>query len=344
MNAIHDRSKITTTKRGLKIIDERALNRLLDSVPLDANRDFIKKQLPPLSKTRIPIKLNDSKNSPKFIRSIVKELGLLDEMCEIRRYDLCLGFFRHRQYSLNTVHRYLKLLRKHGLFGDGEDTKYQIPDSTVFNNQKHTRIIDKETYIKYINNMNSNFSKFNAPLLLAFYTGLRTTEILQITTYHLQQLTVRSTTIDVKRKNTSPKKKSLLWTPIYASHLLKFIDALTILYKDELSAFLTTQIDIRLFNLSPSTLLNRMSAIFTSVTGYSLPHGYGVHGNRTTVASIMYDSTPNLVAIQKYLQHRNISSTHRYVRADAKSLARQFNRITKEHFKDAMDILEKKTN
>lgn len=336
----NDRTKITTTKRSLKTIDENVLNRLLDSVPLDANEDIIKKQLPPLSKTRIPIKLNDSKNSPKFIRSIVKELGLLDEPCEIRRYNLCLGFFRHRQYSINTVDRYLKLLREHGLFGDGEGIKYQKPDSAVFNTQKHTRIVDKETYSAFINNMNSNLSKFNAPLLLAFYTGLRTTEILQITTYHLHQLTVRSTIVDVKRKNTSPKKKLILWTPIYTSHLFKFIDTLAILYKDELSVFLSTDIDIRLFNLSPSTLVNRMSAIFTSVTGNSLPHGYGVHGNRTTVSSIMYDSAPNLVAVQKYLQHRNITSTHRYVRADAKSFAGQFNRITKEHFKDVIDILE----
>jgi hypothetical protein len=53
----------------------------------------------------------------------------------------------------------------------------------------------------------------------------------------------------------------------------------------------------------------------------------------------MLDSAPNLVAVQKYLQHGNLSSTHRYVRADIKSLAQQFNRITQEHFKDVVDIV-----
>lgn len=333
------RVAVVTTKRGLKTIDERALNRLLDSVPQDVTRDFIKKQLPPLSKVRTPIRLNDAKNSPKFISSIVKELGLLDEPSMERRYNLCLGYFRHRRFAINTVNRYLKLLRKHGLFGDGEDIKYQKPDSAVFNTQKHTRIVDKESYVKFINHMNAEVTKFNAPVLMAFYTGLRTTEILQTTVYHLYQLTVRSTVVDIKRKNTSPKKKSILWTPIYTSHFLKFIDVLAALYKNELTVFLTINIDLRLFNLSPSTLVNRMSSIFISVTGNSLPHGYGVHGNRTTVASIMYDSAPNLVAVQKYLQHANLSSTHRYVRADIKSLARQFNRITQEHFKDVTEIM-----
>jgi len=238
------------------------------------------------------------------------------------------------------LNRYLKLLRKHGLFGNREMLKYQKPDPAVFNTYKHTRIVDKDTYISFINHMNSNLSKFNAPILLAFYTGLRTTEILQITTYNLHQLTVRSTVVDVKRKNTSLKKKSILWTPIYTSHLLKFIDALAGLFKIELSSFLVSNIDIRLFNLSPSTLVNRMSALFTMSTGNVLPYGFGIHGNRTTVSSIMYDSAPNFIAVQQYLQHSNLSSTHRYVRADVRSLAKQFNRITEEHFKDIINKLK----
>ncbi|CAI6374999.1 unnamed protein product [Macrosiphum euphorbiae] len=240
---------------------------------------------------------------------------------------------------MNTVNRYLKLLTKHGLFGDGEKITYLKPELAVFSTQKHTRIVDKDTYIKFINYMNGSLSKFNAPLLFSFYTGLRTTEILQITTYQLHQLIVRSSVVDVKRKNTSVKKTSILWTPIYTSHLLKFIDAMADLYKIEISAFLSSKIDVRLFNLSPSTLVNRMSAVFVASTGTGLPHGFGVHGNRTTVSSIMYDSAPNLVAVQKYLQHSHLSSTHRYVRADVKTLAKQFDRITQEHFKDVIGIL-----
>jgi len=94
---------ISINKRSLKTIDELTLNKLLDSLPADVNQDFIKRQLPPLSKTRVHIKLNDSENSPKFICSLVKDLGLLDEPSMMRRYDLCLGFFRHRRYSINTV-------------------------------------------------------------------------------------------------------------------------------------------------------------------------------------------------------------------------------------------------
>ncbi|CAI6374843.1 unnamed protein product [Macrosiphum euphorbiae] len=93
MQSTQNSINIPAARRGLKVLDEHVLNKLIDSVPLDANKDFIKRQLPPLSKVRVPIKLSDEKNSPKFIRSIVKDLALLDEPDFVRRYDLCLGFF-----------------------------------------------------------------------------------------------------------------------------------------------------------------------------------------------------------------------------------------------------------
>lgn len=329
-------------RAGLKSLDERVLNKLLDSVPADAARDFLKKKLPEPSNRRAKITLGTHREAPKFLQTIITELGLLDEPDAVRRYDLCLGYFRCRRYAANTVCRYLKTMRQYGLFGDGESIKHLKFDSALFYSEKHTRLVDRAAYGKFVTYMLQHFSKFNAPLLLSFYTGLRTSEILQFTVYHLQQLTIQSPVVDVRRKNTSRNKQDVLWKPVYNAHLIGFVGKLKRLYADEFEAFTVAKTDVRLFLITPKTLVNRMNVSFLNATGRKLPEGFGVHGNRTTVASIMYDTAPNLIAVQNYLQHRNASSTRRYVRADVKELASQFDRITAEHFDKTLESLTRK--
>lgn len=327
-------------KPGLRSIDEETLNNLLDSIPKDVSRDFIRKRLPTPSNKRVFVRINDYANLPRFVYTLVQELSLLDEPDTVRRFDICIGYMRVRDYSINTINRYLKLLRKHGVFGDGKAIQYLKCDPTLFKNQKHTRIVDKSVFIKFINYLSNNFTKFTAPLLMSVYTGLRTTEILQFNTVHLKQLINKTTIVDIKRKSTSPQKKIILWKPNYIKPFNDFVKQLHLLYKIEYNTFENTNIDVRLFNASPRTLVNREHSLFFRATGQKLPFGYGIHGNRTTMASIMYDMAPNLVAIKNFLQHKNLSSTRKYVRADICSLERQFDRITSEHFKDVLEALE----
>lgn len=327
-------------KPGLRAIDEETLNKLLDSIPKDVSRDFIRKKLPEPSNKRVSVRINDHDNLPRFVNTIVVELALLDEPDVVRRFDICVGYMRIRDYSINTINRYLKLLRKHGVFGDGTAIQYLKCDPTLFKHQKHTRIIDKLVFIKFINYLSNNFTKLTAPLLMAVYTGLRTTEILQFNTVHLKQLINKTIIVDIKRKNTSPRKKITLWKPNYIKQFNDFIIQLHLLYKTEYDTFNNKNIDVQLFNVSPRTLINREHTLFFRATGQKLPHGYGIHGNRTTMSSIMYDMAPNLVAIKNFLQHKNLSSTRKYVRADICSLEKQFDRITSEHFKDVLEALE----
>lgn len=327
-------------KPGLRAINERALNDLLDSIPKDASDNFIRKQLPIPSNARAIVRLNDFVHLPRFLKTVVSELSLLDEPDVIRRFNICVGYMRVRDYSIHTINRYLKLLRKHGVFGSGDEIEYLKCDPTLFKSQKHIRIVDKDAFITFINYMSQNFTKFMAPLLFSIYTGLRTTELLQLTTFHLKQLLEKTIIVNIKRKNTSPRKKIILWKPNYIKQFNDFVIQLKILYKNEYDTFQNKQFDIRLFNMTPRTLVNREQAVFFKATGKKLPFGYGVHGNRTTMASIMYDTTPNLVAVKNFLQHENLSSTRKYVRADIRSLEKQFDRITAEHFKDILEKLE----
>lgn len=334
------RPSSSSFKPGLRAINEETLNNLLDSIPKDIAHDFIRKKLPTPSNKRVAVRLNDFVSLPRFVKTLVVELALLDEPDIVRRFDICVGYMRVRDYSINTINRYLKLLRKHGIFGDGTAIQHLKCDSTLFKNQKHTRIVDKFVFIKFINYLSNNFTKFSAPLLMSIYTGLRTTEILQFNTIHLKQLINKTTIVDIKRKNTSLSKKIVFWQPNYIKQFNDFIKQLHLLYKIEYDTFENTNIDVRLFNVSPRTLVNREQTLFFRATGQKMPFGYGIHGNRTTMASIMYDTTPNLVAVKAFLQHKNLSSTRKYVRADICSLERQFDRITSEHFKDVLETLE----
>lgn len=80
-----------------------------------------------------------------------------------------------------------------------------------------------------------------------------------------------------------------------------------------------------LFLLTPSGLVRRMQSVFFRATGQRLPYGFGIHGNRTTAASLMVARNPNLISVSKFLQHKSLRTTRQYVRADVINLRKKFN-------------------
>lgn len=338
----------TIYKPGLRTIDENNLNELLNLLPKDAVRTYFRKRLPKPNTERYAIRYYEDKPLPQFLQNMIVTLRLDDEPDPQIRYNVCLAYCRMHKYSYNTVIRYMNLMLKHKIFSTNNDVNQELrklsPDPLAFKHNIHNRMVDRNLYQKFINYMKNNFNKFTAPLLFAVLTGLRTTEILQLTTHHLKQLHDKRQVIDLKRKNTTNgfhKKRNgnfekddddddeeeslILWKPIYSDTFVQFIENIIQLYKDEYSVYEKDGISIQLFLLTPSGLVYRMQSIYFKATNHRLPFGFGIHGNRTVLASLMYSNSNNLVSTSNFLQHKSLETTKKYIRADVINLRKCFN-------------------
>lgn len=318
---------------NLRRIDENLLNKLFTSLPNEVVENLMRKQLPRPNNKRQSLAVTNNVEINNRIKDVVLDLRLLDEQSFDRRAELFLGYCRYLNYTYNTTLKYFNTLKATGLFGQGETLTNIRPDRLAFadSGRPHIRIVrmvDFKTLVAYLNN---NFSKYTAPILMAVYTGLRSSELLQINTYALFQLKSRLTTVAIKRKHTvitSLEKHTTYWTPIYNTFLNKFIDDLTDLYADQYEAFLKRNINTLLFNITTRTLANRIRSLYVQAVGARAPHGFGIHSCRNMVAMLMAENSNNLVAISEFLQHRSMKFTRRYIKADFTHVTNQFNHLT----------------
>lgn len=316
---------------GLRVLDENLVNSLIEIMPKNVLRTVFHKHLPKTSKDRQPIVYLTHKEMPTYLKRIISKMRLDEELDPKNRFYLCMAHCRDAKLSYNTTKRYMQLLLRYKVFSEDDSINRQLqrlmPDPLVFRHDVHTRMVDRETYEKFVKYLDANFNRFTAPLLCAVLTGLRTTEILQMTTLHLQQLKNQEYVVEINRKNTiksDREKQPNHWKPIYTKALNTFIDNLIRLYEPEYSTFQKHNISVLLFLLTPSGLVQRMRAVYYQATKQRLPFGFGIHGNRTTMASLMFNSTNNLISTSKFLQHRHIKSTRVYVRADVINLKKKF--------------------
>lgn len=316
---------------GVRRIDENRLNALLDTVSAEEAAKIIQRVLPEPSKTRPVRRRTLEPTVNKAVNSIVTELCLLDEPDYERRAKMFIGYCRVRNYALNTVIRYFKIARQTGVFGPPGAVSIQ-PDPSVFTGRTHTRIVSTENFTRLFKYLLDNWSEYTAPLLVAFYTGLRTMEILQFTSFTLYQLQTRQHTVNVKRKQTVINDEPIYWRPIYTTHLQMFVDKLVELYSAEYAAYTDSSITVSLFYVTPKTLANRIRLAYYKANGSSPPLGFGIHSCRNMLASIMAETSKNLPAIQLFLQHKSVETTKRYIKTDFKYIRDQFNRITNQEF------------
>lgn len=315
-------------------IDEEKLNYAMKSVCYDSFKKIVsKKKIYPIKESK-KIK---RKISPA-VTKIISELKLEDEPNYEERMK---SFTNHcRNFSKNTVKKYYNEAKSLGIFGDNSF----IPDYNQFVGKQHTRIVEPKDFIKFISFLKQNFNEYNAPLLVAYYTGLRNKEILKLSLFSLYQLSNRLTFVHIKRKNTKSQinqegesdiDDSLIkyWKPVYNSELCKFIDDLINLYKNEYEEFLINKkLNMFLFYITPTTLIERQKSQYYKATQKLLPYGFGIHGYRTEMASILSLHTPNLPAIQQFLQHENINTTILYVKQRFEYIRNEFDRLTKTEF------------
>lgn len=318
-------------KPGVRRIDENKLNALLDSVSAEEASKIIQRALPEPSKKRPVLRRGGTAPTSTTVNRIVTELGLLDEPDYERRAKVFIGYCRVRDYAINTVKQYFKIARQRGTFGPPGAVAIR-PDPSVFSGRTHTRIVRTDNFVRLFEFLTDAWSEYTAPLLVAFYTGLRTMEILQFTGFTLHQLLARQPTVNVKRKQTAVSDEPVYWRPVYTTHLRRFVDKLALLYASELEAHASA--NVSLFYVTPKTLANRIRLAYYKANGSCPPLGFGVHSCRNMLASIMADTSKCLPAIQLFLQHKSPKTTNRYIKTDLKYIRDQFNRITGPEFTD----------
>lgn len=332
--------------RRLTKLDETRLNKVIDSnVSSDILSNLMRAPLPKLSQERHKIRtaIVNVPDIPQGLQQAILDLKLYDESNFDKRVQMFIGYCLYMNYSVNTVNKYYRILRANRVFGRGKDESKLRMDPTVFSDRGrvHTRLVSMDNFKKLTMHLHENLSQYTAPLLVAVYTGLRTSEILQFSAMTLHQLLMRNASVRIQRKQTVVRSSSSnnnntntttpdanYWQPIYNSHFIVFIDILIDLYRIQYDALITSNQNAKLFHATPKTLANRIKHLYYNACGSAAPHGFGVHSCRNLIAQLMAENTDNIVAIQAFLQHRNLSTTRQYVKADFTHTTNTFNRLT----------------
>lgn len=337
-------------------LNDDKLNKVIDDTSNSVLRKILLNKLPKPSKRKkhiIPILSPLSSNNESHFRPIPKplqQLLTLSRICDEPNLENRLYLFiaqcKLKNYSYATTMKYFNILRHNNYFGEISDTIK--PKSSSFEGHVHTRVVDMESYTKLYHYILNNISKFNIPILLGIYTGLRTMEILQMTTFNLHELKERKPTVSIKRKDVMKNKQNhidndeyiIYWKPIYNTYLYTCINLLLQMYDDEYKLFIKSGINTKLFPIQANTLNYRIKNEFYKANNYSPPYGFGIHTCRYMTASIMNETSGSLPAIQQFLQHKSMKTTRLYMKGEYSFATREFNRITKAHMSNVLNSLD----
>lgn len=340
--------KKSHTTSELRRLNEKKLNDVLGNISREELENIIRKPLPTPSKVRTSFdkKLNPI---PKTLSNIVTSIKLLDEPVITNRINIFIGYCKYQNYSYNTTIQYFNILKQHGIFSDDDGSVPLLkPNKISFidNGKIHTRIVSMNDFKMFAIYLNKNLTQYTAPISIAMYTGLRTSEILQFSTYTLYQLYEKHQPTSIKRKQTvitTLNPEPIFWEPIYNTHLNAFIRTLIEdTFSDEYDSFLKNDINIKLFQVTPKTLGNRIKSLYFNAVGKKAPHGFGIHSCRNMIAMLMAEKSENILAIQSFLQHKNVKTTRQYIKADYTYTTKEFNRLTQYEFQNIYDTLNEK--
>lgn len=327
---------VSKFKPSLRRLNEVKVNKFIDQLDNVDIKSLLEKPLKRPSFKR-PLKKRSINNTVKMI---IQTLHLLDEPDYEKRLEAFVGYCRILNFNYNTVQSYITQAKSNGLFGK-EQINLRI-DPTLFVGKPHVRIVSVEKFLNMFNYIMNNFSKYNSPLAIACFTGLRTNEILQFTSATLFQLKEHYINVNIKRKKVIIDNDiPIFWKPIYHKRFDDFINLLINLYNDEYSNYLKHKISINLFNVTPTTLRNRTINAYLKANNELPPRGFGIHSCRYMIATIMSNESDNLPNIQQFLQHKSFKTTQRYINLDTAFVKEQFDKITNKEFKGILDFLNK---
>lgn len=324
----------------VKVLDSAEINKILHSLPPEIISKVIKRRNPKPSRKRET--LRPPRRIPQNLVNAIDSLKLLDEPSYDARVNLFLGYCSAlKNYSYNTVLRYFTILKENDVFGDS----VLMPSKLGFMDlgKRHTRTVSVKDFVTFARKLHNHISLYTMPIILALYTGLRSMEILNMSTFVLYQLSNRTPVVKLKRKQTNVKPGSdpVYWEPVYTANFAIIINLMLEMFSKECRELDRYNIDVKLFNVTPKTLANRIRTLYYTYLGRLPPHGFGIHSCRNMVAIIMNGDSEhnNKVAIQTFLQHKSLKTTIAYIKADFSHVVAEFDRITMKAFPDLIKNL-----
>uniref|UniRef100_A0AAU8GFJ5 Tyr recombinase domain-containing protein n=1 Tax=Faxonius propinquus nudivirus TaxID=3139431 RepID=A0AAU8GFJ5_9VIRU len=271
---------------------------------------------------------------PKYIQKLIFSKKILD----ISNQNDCAKIFIQTLYLQNirssTISKYFHII-KPLLFPDTTI----IPNSMVFdrNTVAQSRGIGFDKIDKLIEYTKETQSIYKWPILLAFHTGLRLSEISQFRASHILMLLDHENKIPINRKN------NLEWTVVYYEEFNNFIHHLrNNVYQENCNFFISNKVDTLLFDVSSQTLHYKIKEFYSLANnGEISPKGFGFHIFRYYIGSKLI-SENKLDIAQIFLGHKSIKTTERYIKYDNSMHLKKIEQINKnsKFYKDINTTLE----
>lgn len=159
--------------------------------------------------------------------------------------------------------------------------------------------------------------KRTIPLLFAYYTALRSSEICSLTIFHLLQLAEKQPLIRLSRKTNNE------WSVVYYEAFDEFISILVEdNYKLQILTYKKYDIDSMLFDITPRMLGYYLRSIYMLTVNCVPTYGFGIHVFRYFMATRLAEKGKKELARQ-ILGHVDLRTTDRYVKSNNVELQRQ---------------------
>ncbi|XP_057322086.1 uncharacterized protein LOC130665636 [Microplitis mediator] len=264
------------------------------------------------------LELSKVNNKIKHIVRYVLKLPMIEDNDE--RAKLFITEMYKRRIRSSTIVRYYNQLRRVRFFGSSAIK----PNQRIFDSQKppQERVPPNSNIVRLIEWCDNNKHENNRAyaILFAYYSGLRSAEICQLTIENLVQLDERSPVIALKCKTSD------FWSVPWNRVLEEFIDELMGVYKNKVEKYRRTGIIESLFNMSSRVLSNTIRNFYMTAVGEVPPDGFGVHVMRYIIGTRLAQEN-DLAAAQHFLGHERINTTKRYVRYDLQQLNSKLSHI-----------------
>jgi integrase len=265
---------------------------------------------------------NSKKTLPNGFELRLTKSGFYETNDQNERLKIALDVLE--TYTINTAERYFAILKYGGFLQLPNIKNLSLARNYYGSIQRRTpqvRIPSLDQYYKFIQYLNGmldecrdsvlstntfKYSKYFGAIIATIFaanTGLRVGEVLRLTNKHLKALLNGENTIEIKMKASQE------WQVIRHKSLFILLEKMSRIF----SEFLSLNFEVLLFQFSSEYLRLKLIKFFTIANNnQSPPKGFGLHTIRYCIASEL--SNTNLKMAQEFLGHKNISTTHQYVK------------------------------
>lgn len=185
-----------------------------------------------------------------------------------------------------------------------------------------------EALVSFVVSLEDN-NKYKWPILVTFYTGLRSAEVLSMKASTVHELVARATTVNIMRKNGT------LWKPIYYWQFTEFVGKL----KEHFNEELEHSVDSKLFDFTARALHYFIRQYYIMATHEESVLGFGMHAFRYFIASRLLENGDMSLA-QQFLGHKCLASTAHYLKLDDNCFRKKYDQINRNEdlYKSLMHV------